>query len=115
MESDLQLLLETCCPNVYPVVAHPLPSGAFITWQLIGGRSWRHQDNTPANNRHSMVQVNSWAPSLKAALLLARQVEEALCAATAFTASPIGEPVDASEPDLGRWGLIQDFDITAPR
>lgn len=115
MESDLQAVLEACCPSVYPVVADPLPAGAFITWQLIGGNSWRHVDNTPASARHSMVQINTWAPTLKAALLLARQVEEALCAAAAFNANPIGEPVDSSEPELGRWGFIQDFGIAAPR
>lgn len=115
MEAALQALLETCCPNVYPVAADPPPVGAFLTWQLFGGQAWRYVDNSAAGARNSFVQVNAWAPTLAQALQLIRQVEEALCAAEAFTATPNAEPVDGSEPALKRWCLMQDFDIVATR
>lgn len=115
MESDLQLALEACCPNVYPVTADPMPAGAFITWQLFGGQPWRYVDNAAAGQRHTFVQINTWAPTLAEALQLIRQVEQALCAAAPFIASPLGEPQDSSEPVLKRWGLIQDFSIVANR
>lgn len=115
MEADLQAALEACCPNVYPVTADPVPAGTFVTWQLIGGQSWRYVDNQAATTRHSMVQVNVWAATLAAALTLIRTVEEALAAAAAFTASPLSEPTDLSEPDQQVWGLSQDFEITATR
>lgn len=115
MESDLQAALEACCPSVYPVAADPMPTGSFITWQLIGGNPWRYMDNQAADQRHSLVQVNVWASTLAAALTLVRTVEEALAASSAFTAAPQAEPTDMSEPELQRWGFAQDYEITAAR
>lgn len=115
LETDLQVALELCCPHVFPVLADPLPPGNFVTWQLIGGPSWRYVDNTPASARSSLVQIQAWSTTLGGALALARQIEEVLCAAQAFNARPEGEPVDRSEPELMRWGLSQDFTIVGSR
>lgn len=117
MEADLTALLKTLCPQVYPDEA---PAGApvpRITYQGIGGRPMRYLDNSPASLRHTLVQINVWAGSRSAALLLVHQVEEALCTASAFTATPASEPISTAETDLmpPLYGCLQDFDIWAGR
>ena len=115
MESDLQAVLETCCPNVYPVAADPVPAGSFVTWQLIGGQPWRYMDNQAADARHSMVQVNTWAATRAESLTLARAIEDALCASTAFIARPDSEPLGDVDDDTDRRGCLQDFSIWGTR
>lgn len=115
MESDLVAVLESLCAQVHPVTAPidtPMP---YVTWQHIGGASWRYTDNTAANQRHTLLQVNVWAATLAAALALVRQIEDALCVSTAFTARPEGEPVGQDEPDFNRYGLIQSYAVVSPR
>ena len=117
METDLTALLKTLCPRVYPDVAPAGTAAPWITYQGIGGRPLRFIDNSPASIRHTMVQINVWTGSRGASLVLVRQIEEALCAASAFTASPAGEPIGTAEIDMvpPLYGCMQDFDIWAPR
>lgn len=115
METDLHAALEALCAQVHPGTAPTDTPMPYITWQHIGGSSWRFTENTAPGQRHSLVQVNVWAATLIAALALVRQVEDALCASTAFVARPEGEPIGQDEPDFRRYGLIQDFSIVAAR
>lgn len=115
MESDFVAALEALCPEVHPLTASIDTPRPYITWQHIGGTSWRFTEGTAPSLRHALVQVNVWADTYAAALVLVRQVEEALCASAAFTARPEGEPVGQDESDLNRYGLIQDFSIVAQR
>lgn len=115
MEANFVAALNALCSEVHPVTAAvdtPMP---YITWQHIGGASWRFTEGTAASQRHTMLQVNVWAATLAVALQLMRQVEDALCASAAFTAQPQGEPIGQDMPDFERYGLIQDFAVVAPR
>ncbi len=115
MESDLVTVLQALCPRVYPDVA---PQGAavpYVTYQHIGGTPLRFVDGQPASLRHTMVQVNTWAATRAEALSLTRAIEEALCAATAFTARPDAEPLADVEGETDRRGCLQDFSIWSNR
>ena len=115
MESDLTTLLKTLCVRTYPDFAPTNTTRPYITYQLIGGPPTRFLDNTAADKRQVLVQINVWADTRAASLVLARQIEDALCASTAFSATPEEEPTCDSEPDFNRYGTTQDFLITALR
>lgn len=117
MESDLTALLKALCPRVFPDFAPAGTVPPYVTYQGLGGTPQRFADNTAADKRHTHMQISVWAATRSEALVLVRQVEDALCAATVFTASQANEPfssVDADrEPPM--YGCMQDFDIWASR
>lgn len=115
MEADLWTLLKTKCPRVFPDVA---PSGTtlpYVTWQGIGGESVGFVDNTAADKRNTLMQVNVWASTRLQALQMAREIEDAMRASAAFVASPLGEPLSTYEPDVQVYGTLQRFSIWASR
>ena len=115
MEADLNTLLKTKCPRVFPDVA---PSGTalpYVTWQGIGGESVGFVDNTAADKRNTLMQVNVWASTRLQALQMARDIEDAMRASAAFVASPLGEPLSTYEPDVPVYGTLQRFSIWAAR
>ncbi|MGB4064253.1 MAG: DUF3168 domain-containing protein [Azonexus sp.] len=114
IEADLKQLLVAINPNTWPDVA---PSGAatpYLTWQQLGGASVRYGDNT-ADSRWPLIQINAWAKTRLEAITLIRQVEDALCASSAFQAEPQGEPVSTYEPDTKLYGSIQRFEVFGAR
>ena len=117
MESDLTALLKTACPNTFPDMAPAGTVAPWVTYQAIGGQPMRWMDNTPADKRHTLLQINVWTGSRAATLALVRQIEELLCAASVFTAAPASEPISTAEADLmpPLYGSMQDFDIWSPR
>lgn len=115
MEAALHALLLTLCPRVYPDAAPAGTARPFIVWQQVGGQALRYADNTAPALRHRLVQVSVWTASRTEALALVRSVEDALCAATAFTARPSGESRSSAEPDIGFYESQQDFDIWGAR
>ena len=115
MEADLNTLLKTKCPRVFLDVA---PSGTtlpYVTWQGLGGESAGFLDNTAADKRNTLMQINVWSKTRLEALTLIRQVEDALCASASFVATPQGEPLSTYEPDTLLYGCIQRFEIWATR
>lgn len=119
VEADLVSVLRTVVADVYPDVAPLAATYPYGVYQGIGGQSWRYTENTPANRRHSIFQINVWAATRGQALTLIRAVEEALCAATAFNAAPYaGEPrwmSDQVAPEQLVYGCSQDFEIVSTR
>ena len=115
MESELHTLLLTKCPRVFPDIA---PSGTvtpFVTWQGLGGESLGFLDNTAADKRNTLMQVNVWSSTRLQALQMAREIEDAMRASAAFVASPLGEPLSTYEPDVPVYGTLQRFSIWAAR
>lgn len=115
MESDLTTLLKAQAAHVFPDFAPAGTAAPWITYQGIGGRALRWLDNTPADKRHTLMQINVWAATRAAALALMRQVEDALCASPAFVVRPTGEPTSTAEEDIPLYGCQQDFDIWSAR
>ena len=115
MEVELTKALLTACPRIYADVA---PSGTitpYVTWHVVGGESHYYLDNTPTDKRNPYLQVTVWDKSRLGAAQTIRQVEAALSSATAFIATPEGEPLSTYEVDTKLFGSIQRFDVWAPR
>jgi hypothetical protein len=115
MEPTLVTLLRTLCPAVHADFAPPATAAPYITYQHIGGTPLRFIDGAATSLRHTMLQVNVWHSTRAGALALARQVEDAICLTSAWSAEPSNEPTGQAEPDLRLYGCQQDFDIWAGR
>lgn len=110
-----QLLGPLAGNRVFPDIAPfdtPVP---YVTWQKIGGRSINYTGNDIPTAQHSLVQINVWSDDRLAANTLASQIEDVLRMATAITARPEAETIATHDPDLQRYGTIQDFSIWSPR
>lgn len=117
VEADLTTLLKTICAQVFPDVA---PAGAarpYVTYSGIGGKPLRFLDNTAGDKRHTIMQINVWSSTRAQTMTLIRSIEDALCASTTFTATPMDAPFssyeDDAEPPL--YGANQDFSIYSTR
>lgn len=115
MESDLFTLLKAVCPRVFPDIAPAGTALPYVTWQGIGGKALRFVDNTPADKRNSLMQINVWSATRLEANALIRQIEDALCASAVLTAVPEGEPLATYEEDTALYGNIQRFSIYSSR
>ena len=115
MESDLVTLLKTICVRTFPDVAPSATAMPYITWQGIGGEPLRNLDNTAADKRHTLMQINVWSATRAQSLTMVRQIEDALCSSGLFIAKPQGEPLSTYEPDAPAYGSLQRFDIIAAR
>jgi hypothetical protein len=115
MESDLYALLKASCPRVFPDVAPSGTAKPYVTYQALGGKTLRYLDNSAADKRNTLMQVNVWSTTRAEANSLVRQIEDALCATPVFTARPEGEPLSTHEPDTGLYGSIQRFSIYSAR
>lgn len=118
IEVDIVTALRAVCPRVYADVAPHAAELPRITVQFIGGRPLRWLNGTPADKRHSLVQVTCWADSRTAALQLARACETALCDAGApFTGQPNAEPIGDVETDIEPpiYSAVQDYSIYSQR
>lgn len=115
METDLVALLKTICARTFPDVAPESTALPYITWQGLGGEPLRNLDNTASDKRHTLMQVNVWSATRMQSLTMIRQIEDALCASSAFTATPQGEPLSTYEPDTASYGCIQRYDVWSAR
>lgn len=115
MESDLVTLLKSLCARTYPDIAPEETATPYITWQGLGGESLRYIEGSAADRRNTLMQINVWSATRLEALTLIRQIEDALCASSAFTAKPQGEPLSTMEPDTRLYGCIQRFEIWSTR
>lgn len=115
MESDLSTLLQSICVRVYPDIAPEGAARPYLTWQGIGGKSWRNLDNTPADKRNTFMQVNAWSLTRMEANSLIRQIEDALCASVSMICTPDGEPISMYESDTKLYGSMQRFSIISAR
>lgn len=115
MESDLQTLLLTQCPRVYADIAPEGVARPYVTWQSVGGEPLGYLDNTEADKRHTLMQIDCWATSRLAALTLVRGIETAMRTSSAFQATPQGEAINKYEQDTQLFGSLQRFEIYAAR
>lgn len=115
MEADLNALLVTKCPRVFADVAQEGTPAPYVTWQGIGGEWLGFLNNTPGDKRSTLMQISVWALTRMESTTLCREIESAVCASTAFIATPQGEPLSTYEPDTKLHGAIQRFVIRSSR
>lgn len=117
IETDVHAAIATVCPRVYPVLAPLRAQMPFVTVQNIGGQPIYYVENTPADKRMVRLFIKAWAASKLDAVALARQVEAAMVAATAFVATVESELLDDVETDIDPWKYseLQEFTVFAPR
>lgn len=115
METDLIALLKTLCPTVWEIVAPAETVAPYVTWQGLGGQAWRNLDNSASNKRNTLMQISAWSKSRTEAKAIIRAIEDALCASTAFTATPEGEPLYSFDENTFLFGAFQRFSINATR
>lgn len=117
IESDVHAVIVAVCPRVHAVLAKVGTARPYVTVQNIGGTPTYWLDRTPADKRVLRLFVKSWANSKSEALTLARQIEVAMMAATAFTARVESEPLDDVETDGEPWlfSELQEFVVIGAR
>ena len=115
VEQELFDAIKAICPRTFPDFAPVSTQRPYCTYQQIGGKSLRYLNNSAADKRNSVVQINCWADTRQSATMLARQIEDALCAYSLFTATPNGEPVGDFDADVPVYGTRQDFSIYSTR
>lgn len=111
IESDVHAAIATVCPRVFPVLAKVGVQRPYVTVQNIGGQPLYWLDRSASDKRMVRLFVKSWANSKPEALALARQIEAAMMAATAFTARVESELLDDVETDGEPWlySELQEF------
>jgi hypothetical protein len=115
IEEQVTACLKAVCVRTYPDVAPETVGKPYLVWQCLGGKPLRYLENTPADKRHTYLQVKSWALTRADATALIRQVEDALCASATFTATPEGEPLSDYESETKLYASIQRFSILSTR
>lgn len=115
LEDDLIAALETHCPRVYVGTAPFETQQPYVTWQHIGGDPLRYVDNSPANKRNALIQVNTWCATPNEAHALILTIQEALCSAASLQAKPHGEAIGAYDDADVASGYLQTYSITGTR
>lgn len=115
LETDLVAVLLTQCPRVFPGSAPANEPRPFVTWEQLGGDAARYVDNTPMARRLALVQIDTWADTRAQAMQLARQIEDALCAATTITARPLSDQSGRQDEYVDAHGVSQDFEVLGAR
>lgn len=115
LKGGIVSVISTVVADVYPDFAAFGVAKPYAVYQAVGGTPRRYADNTPADKRHTELQVTVWAATRLQASALIRQIEEAFCASAVLTATPIGEAVSIAEEDLNLYGSQQDFSIHSTR
>lgn len=115
LESDLIAELKVLCPRVHIGAAPYGTVMPYVTWQHIGGESLRYTDNTAADKRKPLIQLNVWDTPALSAFALIQRIVERLCLAEAFQAEPLGEPILAHDDADIATGYLLTFSILGDR
>lgn len=115
LETDFVAVLKTCCDSVFPGSAPASQPRPFVTWEQLGGDAARYVDNTPMAKRLALLQVDTWATTKAAAMQLAREIEDALCAATTITARPLSDQSGRQDEYVDAYGVTQEFEVHGAR
>lgn len=111
VEADLYNVLKVVCPRAFPDFAPVSTQRPYVTFQQIGGDVVNFVDNQVASKRNAVFQINVWSDRRTESVALARQVEEALIAATAFSARPVAALAADYDADVPVYGTRQDFSV----
>jgi hypothetical protein len=108
-EADVDTLVKSVCPRFFMDFAPVGTARPYVTAQQVGGSVINPLANDPPGSRNSELQINVWANSRREAMMVSRAIEDAMRAATAFIARPVGAAVAVADPDVPVYGARQDF------
>ncbi|WP_434359912.1 DUF3168 domain-containing protein [Parasalinivibrio latis] len=102
--------------DTYPDRAPVDAALPYVVWQRTGGRALAFMDRSKPPLAHSTIQVNGWAASAVAVSQLMENLEAALLASDAVTASALSQPqsIFDDDPNATLRGRMQDFSIWHP-
>jgi hypothetical protein len=89
-----------------------LPYGVY---QQIGGIPLNYAGGDIPDRRNARIQLNIWAARYIDALTLMKQAQDVMRQAEGLEVLLDGEFSDASDTELGRYGVRQDFSVWGPR
>lgn len=115
LETDLNTVLRTLCPRVFPDVAPYGTPQPYVTWQQIGGLALTYVEGALPDKRGALIQINVWDDRRLDANALALQIEAALVASPLFQAQARGAFSASFDDDSDARGTLQDFEFWAPR
>jgi hypothetical protein len=101
--------------QLFPVTAPentPLPYGVY---QQIGGIPLNYTGGDIPDRRNARIQLNIWSVRYIDALQLMKQAQDVMRQADGLEVVLDGEFSDASDTELGRYGVRQDFSVWGPR
>lgn len=108
-EADLKAVLDDVSPRVFPDFAPVKTMRPYVTYQQIGGQVVNPLAGTAPGQRNSEMQITVWSSTRAESLQLSRAIEDALRAATAFTARPLSAAIADYDVDIPVYGARQDF------
>ena len=96
--------------RVYPGVAPAAAVLPCITYQQVGGEPANFLAGLPSK-RNGRFQFNAWALTRIEAMVLIRQVEDAVRASALLNATTLGGAVAERDEETQHFGARQDFSI----
>jgi hypothetical protein len=116
VEADIFAALKDLVSNrVYPDEAPIDATTPYIVYQQVGGDAQTFLERALPSKENARFQFSVWSPTRVASKAMIKQVEDAMVAATAFDAKPIGAPVSASDSETQLRGSMQDFSVWSDR
>ena len=111
IDADLKTVLTAVTPRVFPGFAPVTTKRPYVTYQQIGGEVINPLDGAAPGKRNAEFQIDVWSDTHAQARLICEQIEDAMRAATEFTARPTRAPIGAYEADVPVYGMHQDFSV----
>jgi Protein of unknown function (DUF3168) len=119
IETQLQAVLQTLCPRVYPDVAPDDVATPYVVWHMYGGQAVAYVNGSQAARRNAYVQVNVWGASRgecnSLSLDIAKTLTDDAATPNGMAAVAISELMGAFDKDTELRGSMQDFSLWGDR
>lgn len=113
VETPLHAVLIAVSARVFPDFAPEGTVRPFIVYQQVGGVAPTFLERAVPSKENGRFQITVWAATRIESKTIAKAIELAMVAATAFDAKPLGAPValvdDSIAPPLR--GTAQDYTV----
>lgn len=116
VESDIYTTLKGLVSNrCFPDFAPLGTVRPFIVYEQTGGEALHYLEGTLPDKKHGRFEVGVYADSRANCASIALQVEAAMAAATAFTATAIHAPISDYASDVAIYSSTQNFSVFSTR
>lgn len=101
--------------RIFPDVADFDTPRPYIVWQQIGGAVVNFVEGAVPSCENAVIQITCWAETRAQAKELIKTIESTLITHTVLQARPQAASISVHEPELFRYGSLQDFSVWATR